>query len=159
MESPLPVVVVAVIQNERILLLKRANEPYQGLWNFPGGKIKRGEHPSSAAKRELLEETGIVGSYGEIVGIVSEHIIEENNVTYHNLLFVCQMRCEQKIPQKSKEGEVSWFDLASVTTKNEVAINPCDLQIIKRMLLNKENSYFECLLEKKEDKYQLTSFT
>jgi len=44
----------------RILLAERlCDGPFNGLWEFPGGKIADGEDPAEALKRELLEELGI----------------------------------------------------------------------------------------------------
>ncbi len=42
-----------------ILLIKRASEPYKGYWAFPGGFVDIDETSYDAAKRELLEETGL----------------------------------------------------------------------------------------------------
>ena len=44
---------------DKILFCKRMNDPYQGLYNFVGGKIEEGESSPEAAYRELQEETGI----------------------------------------------------------------------------------------------------
>ncbi|WP_297352071.1 NUDIX domain-containing protein [Paraburkholderia sp.] len=50
-----------VIQREgRYLLGLRRSEYGYGTWGFPGGKVDMGEHPLTAASRELLEETGLV---------------------------------------------------------------------------------------------------
>ena len=43
----------------RILMVKRAKEPYKGLYNCPGGKLETGESNLEGAYRELFEETGI----------------------------------------------------------------------------------------------------
>ena len=43
----------------RILMVKRAKEPYKGLYNCPGGKLEAGESNLEGAYRELFEETGI----------------------------------------------------------------------------------------------------
>src|SRR5262245_34098068 len=43
----------------RILLARRAVEPYLGLWDTPGGYLEEGEHPLDGFRRELLEETGL----------------------------------------------------------------------------------------------------
>lgn len=43
----------------RILFCKRMNDPYEGRFNFVGGKIESGESSKDAAYRELYEETGI----------------------------------------------------------------------------------------------------
>jgi 8-oxo-dGTP diphosphatase len=43
---------------DRALLLVRSS--YRAEWNFPGGSVKRGETPDTAARRELAEEIGLV---------------------------------------------------------------------------------------------------
>lgn len=55
-------VAVAVIQREdgRVLLAQRpAGKPWQGYWEFPGGKIENGESADRALARELHEELGV----------------------------------------------------------------------------------------------------
>ncbi len=50
---------VLVEQNDEVLLVRRVNEPQQGLWSIPAGFIDAHEDPRAAAQRECLEETGL----------------------------------------------------------------------------------------------------
>ena len=52
--------IVIYFDNKKVLLLKRKdNVPYGGLWGFAGGGAEEGETPKEAAIRETAEETGL----------------------------------------------------------------------------------------------------
>lgn len=58
--DPKVAVVVFIVDAGRVLLVKRANDPMQGYWALPAGFVDAGEDPQAAARREALEETGLV---------------------------------------------------------------------------------------------------
>ncbi len=45
----------------QVLLIKRKHPPFQGMWAIPGGFVEIDEPLETAARRELLEETGLTG--------------------------------------------------------------------------------------------------
>ena len=55
-----------------VLLIRRGNEPYKGYWAFPGGFLEMDETVAHCAERELKEETGIVLTGMQLVGIYSD---------------------------------------------------------------------------------------
>ena len=50
---------VVVLQDSKILLVRRANTPKRGFWTLPVGFVDAGEDPARAAMRECLEETSL----------------------------------------------------------------------------------------------------
>ena len=60
-------VVLFTVQDEKlkVLLIQRANPPYQGRWCLPGGFVEINEGLEQCALRELEEETGVSGVYLE----------------------------------------------------------------------------------------------
>ena len=52
------VVGAAVVDGQRVLVAQRSGGPYDGLWEFPGGKVEPGESDLSALVRECSEELG-----------------------------------------------------------------------------------------------------
>lgn len=55
-----------------VLLIQRGNEPYKGYWAFPGGFLNMDETVARCAERELEEETGIILSGMQLVGVYSD---------------------------------------------------------------------------------------
>lgn len=50
---------VLVERDSRVLLVRRVNEPFRGLWTLPAGFVDANEDPAEAAVRECLEETSL----------------------------------------------------------------------------------------------------
>lgn len=75
---PIAAVGVVIVEDGKILLVKRGVEPGVGLWAVPGGRVDFGEPWREAARRETLEETGLEIDVGEIAW-VGEVISEEHH--------------------------------------------------------------------------------
>ena len=70
--DPKVAAVVVVGRGDRVLMVRRANQPGYGLWSVPGGYVDRGEVVEMAAAREVREETGLVVEIGGLLGLFSQ---------------------------------------------------------------------------------------
>jgi 8-oxo-dGTP diphosphatase len=82
-ENPLPVASSLLVEDRRVLLVKRGRNPYRGKWCLPTGFAEIGESIEEAAIRELAEETGVQGRIVKLVDADSQA-----NYFYGDLLFV-----------------------------------------------------------------------
>ena len=58
-QNPVPAAGAIIIEDSKILLVKRAHPPRIGDWCIPAGYMEWNEHPTETAIRELKEETGL----------------------------------------------------------------------------------------------------
>jgi ADP-ribose pyrophosphatase YjhB (NUDIX family) len=71
--DPKVAVVVFTMQNNKILLVKRAVDPGKGRWTFPAGFVDAGEDPKEAARREILEETGLEIEINRLIDVFARN--------------------------------------------------------------------------------------
>jgi len=62
----------AVLKDNKVLLIKRKNNPFKGKWALPGGFVEYGEKVEDAIIREVFEETGLKTRIKKIFGIYSD---------------------------------------------------------------------------------------
>lgn len=70
-QDPKVAAAVLVEEDGRVLLVRRANEPFRGLWTLPAGFVNGGEDPAEAAERECLEETGLSVRVMRVLDVIS----------------------------------------------------------------------------------------
>jgi 8-oxo-dGTP diphosphatase len=119
-ELPLVGIGSIIIENDRVLLVKRAHPPIQGQWSIPGGVLEVGELIREAAIREAREETGLIVEPGELLGVYDRILRNPGKrVQYHYVLidFLCR-RIGGELLAASDAAEVRWFtreELAALT--------------------------------------------
>jgi ADP-ribose pyrophosphatase YjhB (NUDIX family) len=110
-ETPLVGVGAIIIEDSRILLVKRAHPPLQAQWSIPGGVLEVGELIREAAIREAREETGLIVDPAELLGVYDRVLRDQHQrVQYHYVLidFLC-CRVGGKLQAASDAAEVRWF--------------------------------------------------
>jgi 8-oxo-dGTP diphosphatase len=107
MTGPPEVCVGAVaLAGSRLLLVRRGRGSSVGLWSVPGGRVEPGESLRTAVVRELLEETGLTGECGRLVG-VAERIGEHAH--YVILDYTVRIIGEVEPRAGDDADEAAWF--------------------------------------------------
>ena len=110
-EVPLVGVGAVIIEDTRVLLVKRAHPPLQAQWSIPGGVLEVGELVREAAIREAREETGLIVEPRDLLGVYDRVLRNpERRVQYHYVLidFLCH-RIGGELRAASDAAEVRWF--------------------------------------------------
>jgi len=109
-----PIVGVGVVvwHQDRVLLIKRGKPPRVGQWSLPGGAQDLGETLAEAASRELMEETGLDASMGEIIATLD--MIDRDGkgaVRHHYTLvdFVAEAT-DPKLCAGDDAADARWFE-------------------------------------------------
>jgi len=116
-EVPLVGVGAIIIEDARVVLVKRAHPPLQAEWSIPGGVLEVGELVREAAVREAREETGLTVEPGELLGVYDRVLHDvDRRVQYHYVLidFLCR-RVAGNLAAASDAAEVRWFSRDELT--------------------------------------------
>lgn len=110
----IPAVSVAVRRGDTVLLVKRGREPSRGYYAFPGGRVEPGEGLKDAARRELLEETGL---YVRDLQPLRDYLIEgrrdDRLLRYRLHVFAASHDAGEAVAGDDAE-EAGWFDLEAM---------------------------------------------
>lgn len=108
---------VAVLRLEEvpeILLVERKNPPFEGRWALPGGFMEIEETLEEAARRELMEETGIKA--GELIRYESYDVPgrDPRGRTITQVFILIWKEEMGKPKANSDASETKWFDLTQL---------------------------------------------
>lgn len=119
-----------IIHNDQLLLVKRAKNPRQGYWDFPGGFVEPTESPQQAAQREIKEELGVDC---EIVTIFNAYgpteYIYQNKKTFNCDLYFFVKPLSLKFIPANDVADYAWFDFDKLPSNDLIAF-PTQVQLI-----------------------------
>lgn len=87
-EHPVPAVAAVMVQDGRVLLVRRGREPSKGKWSVPGGSVEWGETLHDALKREVREETGLQIEVDGLAGVFDLIVDDSSSISpgYHYVI-------------------------------------------------------------------------
>jgi 8-oxo-dGTP diphosphatase len=92
---PIVGVGAVIIEDGRVVLIKRRYEPLAGQWSLPGGTLEVGETLEAGVAREMLEETGLEVEVGPVIDVFDRIFFDaDRKVRYHFVLvdYLCHPR-------------------------------------------------------------------
>jgi NAD+ diphosphatase len=85
-------------QDDKLLLTKRAHEPFKGWWDLPGGFVEEDETLEQAAQRELKEETGVsITDFSYIGSFKEDYHFRDEIVSVVAAVFTCKLHRDDSI--------------------------------------------------------------
>ena len=114
----------AVVLNERkIILIERGNEPSKGKWTIPGGLVELGETPEQAVIREAKEEINLDVENPTLIDVVSNVDIDENGkIKYHYIIIDYFVHVKNGIAKASSDAaDLRWVPFDEVEKYNLTA--------------------------------------
>jgi 8-oxo-dGTP diphosphatase len=91
---------------DRLLLIRRKNEPFAGQYALPGGFVDVGESAGAAALRELMEETGVEGEIVRLIGVYSD---PDRDPRGHNVSVAFLVRTSATVARGSDDAAAAAF--------------------------------------------------
>ncbi len=136
--------VYGVILNEgKILLIKKARGPYKGMYDLPGGGVEYGESSEETLRREFLEETGLE--------IKSPKFIQNNlfTVEYKNskgeecglhhigIYYSVELEGDNNIKTGADGEDSLGAEYIDINKLSDIEISPIARPVIEKFLENK----------------------
>jgi len=130
--APLVGVGAVVVDQDRVLLVRRGAEPLKGHWSLPGGLMELGESLAAAVVREVREETGLDVEPVELVELLDRIHREGDRVRYHYVIADYLCRVTGGALQAASDAEaVRWVERAEWNNHSALKLDPITVRVIE----------------------------
>jgi 8-oxo-dGTP diphosphatase len=127
--SPLVGVGAVIVDQGRVLLVRRGREPMMGHWSLPGGLLELGESLTEGVTREVWEETGLTVETLELIELLDRIYYEAERVRYHYVIadYLCRIT-GGALQAASDADEARWVERAEW---NSLELDPITVRVIE----------------------------
>ncbi len=131
-EAPLVGVGAVIVEDGRVLLVRRGHEPMKGHWSLPGGLLELGESLADGVVREVKEETGLTVEPVELIELLDRiHRLGER-VQYHYVIADYLCRVAGGAMQAASDADAAkWVERAEWNSHGALKLDPITVRVIE----------------------------
>lgn len=132
-QAPLVGVGAVIVQDGRVLLVKRGRDPMKGHWTLPGGVLEVGESLAEGVAREIREETGLEVEVLELVELLDRIHREDGRVRFHYVIadYLCRVTGGE-LQAASDADAVRWVERAEWNSHSALKIDPITARVLEK---------------------------
>lgn len=124
------VVAGIIFKDNKILIAQRKGGKYDGLWEFPGGKIEKNETVIEALERELIEELEINVS---IKDFFCNTIYDYGDFILDMDCYICELLTNEENIKLNVHNNFMLIELDKI--KKEMLL-PADIDVLEKIINN-----------------------
>lgn len=131
-QAPLVGVGAIVVDQGRVLLVRRGREPLKGHWSLPGGLIEVGESLQAAVVREIEEETGLRVEPLELIELLDRIQRDGDRVRFHYVIadYLCRVT-GGALRAGSDADDVRWVERAEWNSHSALVLDPVTVRVME----------------------------
>jgi 8-oxo-dGTP diphosphatase len=131
--TPLVGVGAVVVQDSRVLLVRRGSEPLKGHWTLSGGLLEVGEAIVAGVIREVREETGLDVEPIELIELLDRIHREGDRVRYHYVIadYLCRVTGGE-LRAASDADAVRWVERAEWNSHSALVLDPVTVRVLEK---------------------------
>jgi ADP-ribose pyrophosphatase YjhB (NUDIX family) len=131
-DTPLFGVGAVIIDDGRVLLIRRGSEPAKGQWSLPGGLLELGESLEAGVRREVREETGLEVEPLELVELMNRVLRQGSRVQYHYVIadYLCRVTGGELRAASDAEA-ARWIERCEWNSHSALRIDPITVRVIE----------------------------
>ena len=120
----------AVVNDGRLLLVRRASRRGRGNWQIPGGFVEQDETMELAVVREVEEESGVTAAVQGVLGIRNRYDEEGGNSLY--IVMRLTLQSGEPNPDMKEVDKAEYFSLAEIQALEHISV--VNVEVAKRAL-------------------------
>jgi 8-oxo-dGTP diphosphatase len=132
-QTPLVGVGAVIVQEGRVLLVRRGSEPLKGHWTLPGGVLEVGESLIEGVVREVREETGLEVEVIELIELLDRIHRDNGRVRYHYVIadYLCRVTGGE-LRAASDADAVRWVERAEWNSHSALIVDPVTVRVLEK---------------------------